>query len=71
MKENGHAFDSNIDGDPFNFRLGIPFVIFAYIMCKHLIYSYLLEMLTKFLYAGTGIVIEGWDIGIDGNSLWS
>jgi len=70
LKENGVVVESNAGEAPFKFRLGniSPFLRTLYYLDMTIVYM-VLTLASAFAFAGKGEVIEGWDIGLEGNNL--
>jgi FK506-binding nuclear protein len=68
LKENGVVIESNAGEAPFKFRLGniSPFTRTFYYLDITIVY---LDLTLTLPFAGKGEVIEGWDIGLEGNHL--
>lgn len=68
--------DSNIDSDPYKFRLGIANIKsnqylrmpYNYYFIYHCYYIFFLNL--SLLSTGAGIVLQGWDVGLEGNFLY-
>lgn len=68
LKENGVVVESNAGEAPFKFRLGniSPFTRTFYYLDMTIVY---MDLTLTLPFAGKGEVIEGWDIGLEGNHL--